>query len=507
MSDVVVSGSTVYDRSVDEGSGREVWVAHGFSLASAPEFCWKMKRDVATGRSFYVNLAGLGKKWKLPDIYNDPSTAPLWERLKGQPGKQTQPRDAAVLPPAVAEVTLADKLSALNAAIEDAAGVRYASAQGGMAGGHPDTPRHDTTIRESADRRSNPVDAARQTVLENYLSDLHQGSGMSPPAVQASTPDAVVGPSIVALAAPEAAALAAHAPPMGGGGAGGYGDDSLWNELSPLRGAQEKERMRRDAELHEAHRRELITAEKAAISELFTTASVNPVTLVIPVNVDSPSPGAAAAARHALSNAFESQRDVSDQFDSATKECERQRAIRDHQVRAYADVIDTLQSEQLLVVQQIAEQVRTERSVSTARSASADPFASPHSVVPLEHSPTVQRSAVAAPWRSPSGADSRTGTDVLIAGILEQDRRRIARLEAQLDDRDRAIAELRIADSERERRELALRIKMLEAMAAFRARQSLLEAEKVTAERERLKGNSARRVLPPHPLLDDMPED
>ena len=64
---MITSGRTKYI-VVGGSSGKEVWGPKGVDVSVDGLYCWKSKLDSKSGKIFYVNVAGFGKKWKLPDI-------------------------------------------------------------------------------------------------------------------------------------------------------------------------------------------------------------------------------------------------------------------------------------------------------------------------------------------------------------------------------------------------------------------------------------------------------
>jgi hypothetical protein len=184
--------------------------------------------------------------------------------------------------------------------------------------------------------------------------------------------------------------------------------------------------------------------------------------------------------------------------------------------------IRALQTDHLREVQSIADSIRQERSkserspslVSGVRAASvggvfSPAFASPPPGHPGTSDGLGQQQIMVVPQGALFSEPSPSrATDALISQ-MEYERRRIQRLEEQVEERDRMLAELKVAEAERERREVAMRIRMLETMAAFRARQQLVEREVGGLERRKEMGGVIARHLPPHPLLDEMadPDD
>jgi hypothetical protein len=90
--------------------------------------------------------------------------------------------------------------------------------------------------------------------------------------------------------------------------------------------------------------------------------------------------------------------------------------------------------------------------------------------------------------------------------LLEHERERNERLQRQLDERDRVAMEHLLAEAEREQREIMMRVRMVEAIAAHRKEDEMrsldtLEDEEQTAAmvRGRLKGGDR---IPRHPLDD-----
>ncbi len=76
---------------------------------------------------------------------------------------------------------------------------------------------------------------------------------------------------------------------------------------------------------------------------------------------------------------------------------------------------------------------------------------------------------------------------------LELERKRNGELKRQLAERDRVILGTQLSEVERERRDMHLRMKMLEAMAAFRKRRGVYDADMGRAANNR---NQALRQEP-----------
>ena len=101
--------------------------------------------------------------------------------------------------------------------------------------------------------------------------------------------------------------------------------------------------------------------------------------------------------------------------------------------------------------------------------------------------------------------------------LLEHERERNERLQRQLDERDRVAMEHVLADAEREQREIMMRVRMVEAIAAYRKEDELAVDDKARDETETaedVRGRLKQRVddpvqrrqsssrLPRHPLDD-----
>eukprot|EP00759_Apiculatamorpha_spiralis_P041654 PhF_6_TR40208/c0_g1_i3/m.59703 len=69
MSDRVTVGTTVYNKVILKK--KEFFIVQGFTFDDG-NFVWKPKQDVGSGKVFYVSQGILGKKWALPD-YAEPS--------------------------------------------------------------------------------------------------------------------------------------------------------------------------------------------------------------------------------------------------------------------------------------------------------------------------------------------------------------------------------------------------------------------------------------------------
>ena len=77
------SGATQYVRVPN--TRKEMWMPIDFAV-DMELYVWKVKHDPESGRYFFVNLAGFGKRWRLPDIYDTTSQAEL-KRYVQETGK------------------------------------------------------------------------------------------------------------------------------------------------------------------------------------------------------------------------------------------------------------------------------------------------------------------------------------------------------------------------------------------------------------------------------------
>lgn len=99
------AGETLYFRVVD--ANREFWIVDGYTM-NDHDMCWKVKRDRVSGRFFFVNLGVHGKKWRLPDIHDprfgDESIFPRSSSSHGKRSRSTHnhPHDAATATAAAA---------------------------------------------------------------------------------------------------------------------------------------------------------------------------------------------------------------------------------------------------------------------------------------------------------------------------------------------------------------------------------------------------------------------
>jgi hypothetical protein len=79
-----------------------------------------------------------------------------------------------------------------------------------------------------------------------------------------------------------------------------------------------------------------------------------------------------------------------------------------------------------------------------------------------------------------SGTATLGGPDAtrVLLSQLRREQARVEELQRAVDERDRLILQQQLAEMERERRDAALRLRMLEGMAAFRRREGVLKAER-----------------------------
>jgi hypothetical protein len=113
---------------------------------------------------------------------------------------------------------------------------------------------------------------------------------------------------------------------------------------------------------------------------------------------------------------------------------------------------------------------------------------------------------------SPAVAADKSETQRLTAVIetlqklLEHERERNEKLQRQLDERDRVAMEHMLADAEREQREIMMRVRMVEAISAYRKEDEMRaadDAEEAERTAAMLRGRMQGAHVPRHPLDDD----
>lgn len=527
------SGRTQYTREWDS-KGREVFVPHGFTLGDAP-YCWRVKQDPTSLKYFFVNAAGYGKRWRLPDLHDVSYAAELKQKMQQSVLTAASSRNMSVI-----------------------AGPSSSSASIGGADG-----TFDSMVTSS------PV---------LYVAPPHGGSSSG------SRPSAV----------PQHPLGAMHHVSSAGGGhpsdpAFVYDDDE-WRALENERRRVEELRRRDDAIRLEQE------AEAQLMSQVQRAPRVAPLRVVTdapavtsgsqtppppPLSAAGTSeadaqhsderapterPRKPAATLHSISHKtpYDEYVDYTEQSRHAAVQAElmRRRHDTEERQRTLQNELEALEhEEQLLRLQaqrdtvhmQRVEQAQVEllrqqqqeaaEQQSRAYHSNAnvvDSRGNMYSATPQHHFQQPSSSQfIPDPYRlhstpHPYGAhhpDEHRGTPSqsqdssqvphlltvikTLEKLLEHERQTNEKLTKQVEEKDRLALEQMAYEAEREQREIAMRIRMLEAIAAHRREQQLL-AEEAAAKAEEVNGDEtvraqlarqAQRYIPQHPLGDDAHDD
>ena len=175
--------------------------------------------------------------------------------------------------------------------------------------------------------------------------------------------------------------------------------------------------------------------------------------------------------------------------------------------------VDELEQQQLEVIRSHTAGLTSSRAIAM-ESAKAQVAADARLVEARAVTTAGRQSGRGSPLPPLSGGDERRSGGpavsseawTLLREQLDHQRLRSDRLQNELEDRDRLILEHKLADAERERREIALRVRMVEAMAALRERERLMQEEQADANLRAIEMRvaSGRRdaSIPRHPLYE-----
>lgn len=505
------SGTTLYERHLN--AKRELWIPKGFTKDDLL-YCWKVKFDLATGKHFFVNLAGFGKSWRLPDIYD----ARVQEDMR---------RFAESIGSSATAVTN-DQLAACDTPPPVPASARPSSSAARREEGAPSqAPRSD---KHSA----GPGDSRRES--------FRSSEGMVSTAKSSATLQRHTPP-------PEVVANSFRYDDDAWGGTSGAEAESPSSPPPPsaatalaLRESDEARRRERELE------RDLMARGVRQPNLFDPLAGTGMASELLPTRPAGPAPALTSAKTlDVVEQLFErsSQLEASYAHHVTTQQqrleslsrshvaLETERQLKDALYVKEVAELARLEQEQAARIAHDAEEVRRRLSQSPPRSSSPAFSRDP----PLRDSggssgvsfPTqrpasagerASRAVVAAlpPAASssaslvegPSFVDDR-GSRALLLAMEQLDHERVlnVKLAQQLEERDRLLMQHLIADAERERREIALRIRMVEAMAAYRREheleQQLLDEEQEADALQRQLSSSptwASRYIPRHPLLD-----
>ena len=420
----IFSGQTLYNRTVDE-KGREHYVPRGYTLADAA-YCWRLKQDPASGKYFFVNAGGMGKKWKLPDLADPSFQQELRKHLSSSSHQPVQPqrqRDGAY-----------DPLVFHSPVVVAGPGPRITEPPSVTVGNAIVVERNDVFDYNDAEWR---MEEARR---------LH------------------------------------------------------------------RERMK----LLDDDLRQQTAAEKRAM-ESMAAQPLPP--LSIPVHEDPGALYTASAAPLEVMMELQHQREAQAQREQSIRQAEAQlqieREMLQEQRQRDKQVIEALEQQQL-------ESIRSSAHHRTTPSQDLGQFQRPAASLPTgraSHSDSLRGHPVARTTSPSDKSETQRLTAVIetLQKLLEHERERNERLQRQLDERDRVAMEHVLADAEREQREIMMRVRMVEAIAAYRKEDELAVDDKARDETETaedVRGRLKQRVddpvqrrqsssrLPRHPLDD-----
>lgn len=444
------AGATLYLRVQD--SGREVYVPQGLTLQHQ-HACWKLKRDPVSAKAFYVNMGGLGKKWRLPDIY-DPRNE---HYLQGKPAP-TRPKQPTA--PSPEDMTSPQHHESVSYMTEVPATPP------------PPTATAPTPSAKHAPRSPTPPPPLPPDSFAYHSSQLD----LSPLPGMPGGPD-----ETTEHRDPEAQPLMQ------------YGDDALWDAMSPVRRAQLKK-----------EREERLAQEKATMERLAAMGDAG--ILGEPHAGWAPSPERArleeALQRQLRAKAWEAE--VGHSAESRESSAVRQESEkRDASYTREMSAISELEAQHDVLIKQSLHMSLVPADDASGVRPASPPYPGDRSLV------DGSSSAVGAqPASPPTVVGSRSGPDpwTVMSEQLDIHQTRAEDLQRQLQERDRLLLEHKLADAERERREIALRVRMVEALAAYRQRMdTLVEEEQASATRAITARASQGRhsSVPRHPLMDN----
>jgi hypothetical protein len=507
------AGATLYLR-VSDGA-REVYIPQGLTLESHPHSCWKVKKD-PTGKSFFVNVAGLGKKWRLPDIYDpknmmfirgrehDNATAGGFDPLQvsrtahahSQRRGTTQLSYGDFTPNASRTPGPESSLPILDITPAGAP-PRHAPLSGSNAGAsfmasNHSVPEAISTSMLFDDLSGIPGDFEPQPRNRADGQSYHISAAfdITPPPPMArqhtsTTANKRGGGSPVPPPPP---------PPPPGPSYGG--DDDDWAMLSPLaqiRLRDKRAKQERDRELAEVAEAQFITQ---VAQRRYTFDMGDPEedarSAASPERLEAEQQVEARLAEQRL----HAQARLDDMARSATMVSEEAKR-RDDSYAREMHAVEELERDQLEAIRSHTLALTVGPALNDSSMALAvDPRSASPPAAGYSYGPLVTGGGGGGPdpWR-------------LLQEQLDHHRMRAERLQGELEDRDRAILEHKLADAEREQRDVALRIRMVEALAAYREREVLLAEEEADARQRALEVRASGRrshsgSVPRHPLFE-----
>jgi predicted DNA binding CopG/RHH family protein len=497
------SGRTCYVKYQDIKE-RDIFVPQGYDVEDTSPYAWRLKQDHASGKFFFVNLGGLSKRWRLPDIHDDSFMQELlqWSHdHKVDPALQRQiASDVSRLtsrmssqPPGGSSSTPTRTMSVQGASpvLFVASPSPYfppASRLGG--GGTPPQQQqqvnafvYDDAEWKAVDERHRRAkamqdkDDAMRTEREREMEDMHRGVG--PAGRSYDDPRTRRGDD----AAQHHVANHPNRTPYDE--FVDYGDtgrqSAVQYELA-RRGAERDERQR-------ALREELAALEaEERLLTLETQREERQIRSMEEQQLDALRRGTSARAADRSSD------------DAVVYGAARAAAVHDAET--------TTPSARREGGPQAPYRPALERRTALSPSAHDSP---PHAATTKIRDPyDANSSDLLQPDAASTSSQVRHLSSVIetLQKMLDHERDRNAKLQQQLDDKERIALEQLAAEAEREQREIAMRIRMLEAIAAHRRETYLLEEEKKNAEDESVETlraqltRHAQQYVPDHPLED-----
>lgn len=441
-------GRTEYLRLIVDGR-KEVFVAQPYTLED-PLYCWRVKEDRSTGRKFFVNVGGLGKKWSLPDI----QSSAFRDEVRQLDGAHSHRRRDSSTP---------SRLDSERSA-----------------------PRHHTYGPPSASH-STPY-LHKNGASSSSPSSFERMTYSSPSVVVVRPPPPPTAASSSALLPAQPASSVAVTLGTDGSTTAFVYDDDDWRALDEARKRTEMLRAQ------EQHMQQTMQEERELMDRV-RRGQLAPIIAHAPLSLDETD---AALQEHESLIAIELAKRRAEQKErTQTMQSELEAIRREEQqlqsmidrdrqqVRALHEAhVAALRKEREELEQAALQKQQKQQSASSstppqpANAATAFTPPSTHKWAD-PYSLLAEKSAAS---RSPSSSaphvgDTTTGGPTVahllsvidtLQKLLEHERRQNEKLQRQLDQQERLTLEQVAADAEREKQDIALRLQMLEAIAAQR---------------------------------------
>lgn len=503
------SGATQYLRVPDVK--REMWYPAECS-PSDEIFVWKVKHDLETGRYFFVNLAGFGKRWRLPDIYDIATQEELRVFVASKTGSAASLR----LP--------APKLPTPTVTSGGRRGNTNLPGMGGAAGS-PADPYASISPVTAPDAEA-PRSSRKSKKEEKFGRDFDDDS-RAPYQRQGQDLD-------LSAAIPQDMLI-------------NYDSPDEWSNLTPVSSAKQSQA----AAQAESGRKRQMEQENLLMQKRTPPSAYLP--------IPKPSEGDAQL--------LAEYRELEAEVAAVTQQKEidaRLRAVSEHRTAIIFDEqqkrldekyrrdlaeIEAVEQDHAARIRRESEHIASHsptreeelRGSSAFGAIRDDPAFFQYGGAMRSPSPRAGNSASLAVIPTVSHQDSFQGIDgaatvSLALSQVEHERKTNERLMRELDEKERLLTEHRIADIEREQQQLALRMRLLDALVAHRQKMQLLHEEDPTRggsleyrggrERGTLGGRSPESAgrgmsaagpggdgrrsgsyVPPHPLMDNFGDD